>query len=175
MTMVELILSLLLLNVVILTGISMEFGARRIFSSADLESLLLGELAPIATAITSDVNRGIGNRANLSYSYANLPGCAATLRIRTDADNDGECSAGDVWVAYCRTAAGYVLRYYPDAAIPATFTDLSNRITFFTAPFSNDTLTIVLAARVIPGSAVNLTNPEVVINSSAQFRGASFQ
>jgi hypothetical protein len=52
---------------------------------------------------------------------------------------------------------------------------LSDRITQFSVSASNDWMTFVLAARAIPGSAVNLTNPEVVINSSAQFRSTSFQ
>jgi Tfp pilus assembly protein PilW len=174
MTMIELILALLLLNVVILTGISMEFGARRIFSATDLESLLMGELAPIASAITTDINRGIGTTSSLPYSTTNIGGCTNTLRIRTDADNDGQVSGGDVWVAYCRTTANN-FRYYPNAASTSTYTTLSDRITQFTRTASNDWMTIVLAARVIPGSAINLTNPEVVINSSAQFRSASFQ
>jgi len=174
MTMVELILALLLLNVVILTGISMEFGARRIFSSTDLESLLMGELAPLASAITSDINRGIGTATSLPYSTTNIAGCANTLRIRTDSDNSGNVTPGDIFVAYCRTASNN-FRYYPNAASTGTYTTLSDRITQFSVSASNDWITFVLAARVIPGSAVNLTNPQVVINSSAQFRSTSFQ
>jgi hypothetical protein len=173
MTLVELILALLLLNVVILTGISMEIGVRRISSATDIESLLLGELAPLVASITTDINRGIGNTVNLSYSTTNLAGCANTLRIRTDFDNDGTCSAGDVWVAYCRTA-GNIFRYYPNAAF-APFTMLSNRTSRFTVTMSNDQVIFVLGARSVPGAAVNATNPEVTINSSAQARGASFQ
>jgi hypothetical protein len=174
MTMIELILALLLLNVVILTGISMEFGARRIFSSTDLESLLMGELAPIASAISSDINRGIGTSSNLPYSTTNIGGCSNTLRIRTDSNNNGEVDGTDIFVAYCRTASNG-FRYYPNAAATSTYTTLSDRITQFSVSASNDWMTFVLAARAIPGSAVNLTNPEVVINSSAQFRSTSFQ
>jgi len=174
MTMVELVLALLLLNVVILTGISMEFGARRIYTATDLESVLLGELAPLVASITSDINQGIGSSADLPYSTANLGGCANTLRIRLDANENGQYDGGDIWVAYCRTA-GNVFRYYPNAATPGTRVDLSNRTSVFTVSFSNDWATVVLGARINPAAAVSMTNPEVIVNSSAQFRGTSFQ
>ena len=60
LTLVELVLALLLLSVVILTGVSMELGMRRIFSSADTEAQLLQEAAPIMALVTKVINRGIG-------------------------------------------------------------------------------------------------------------------
>ena len=151
LTLVELVLALLLLSVVILTGVSMELGMRRIFSSADTEAQLLQEAAPIMALVGKVVNRGIGE--NISYPLA-ITGSTSTLanfNICIESNNDSKATAADTWVdfRFINNSAGikHQLRYYPSNA-SASYQLLSQRVVFFNItnpdpvnnPFSNVTL-----------------------------------
>lgn len=168
MTLVELVLALLLLSVVIMTGISMELGLRRIYSSTDFEAQLMNEAAPILTMVAKSINRGIGSVGNPAFS---TPG-AGRFQIRIDSDGDGVAEATDTVVEY--RLASNELRYYPDASA-ASFVLLSDRATAFSigSPTASGFSTIALTLQRIPGGTFNLTNPNITISSSAQFRAYS--
>ena len=173
LTLVELVLALLLLSVVIMTGVSMELGMRRIFSSADTEAQLLQEAAPITALVSKVINRGIGQ--NFSYPLVAIVNAnEGQFTIRVDSNNNGMADAGDVWVylRFLNNSGGiqHQLRYYSDST-SASYQLLSQRVIFFniTNPvdgFSNITLTL----RRDPDNPVNLTNPEVTIQTNAQYR-----
>ena len=175
LTLVELVLALLLLSVVILTGVSMELGMRRIFSSADTEAQLLQEAAPITALVSKVINRGIGQ--NISYPLVAIVNAnEGQFTIRVDSNNNGMADAGDVWVyfRFLNNSGGiqHQLRYYPDNT-SASYQLLSQRVIFFniTNPdpvnaFSN----ITLILRKDPDNPANLTNPEVTIQTKAQYR-----
>jgi len=173
LTLVELVLAILLLSVVILTGISMELGTRHIFSSTDTETQLLQEAAPIMTLVSKVINRGIGQ--NSSYPFvATVNANEGQFTIRVDSNNNGMADAGDVWVyfRFLNNSGGiqHQLRYYPDNT-SASYQSLSQRVIFFniTNPvdgFSNITLTL----RKDPNNSVNSANPEVTVQSNAQYR-----
>ena len=95
--------------------------------------------------------------------------------IRVDADNDSKVSAGDVWVyfRFLNNSGGiqHQLRHYPDNASTSSYQLLSQRVIFFniTNPvdgYSNITLTL----RRDPNNPANLTNPEVTVQTNAQYR-----
>lgn len=181
MTLVELVLALLLLNAVILTGISLEFATRRITSSTDLESQLIGEIAPIVSRIIKDASQSVGNSVNWSYSidpiFAMFVNCDSAIAIRLDANSNGFPDAADEWSIYGYNASLGQMILFPDAlgggASPSEV--LSDKISGFDV--RNGTtgeVIFAISARNNPLSAVNITNLEVTINSSVNFRGSSF-
>jgi len=176
MTLVELVLALVLLNVIILTGISMEFGTRRILSSTDLEAQLLGELSPILTRISRDISRGIGQFNVSPYGSTPVGGCSPTLRILTDSNGNGVVDVGtDITVAYGYRNSAHEMRYFPNVASPS-YSVLSDRISSFSVSYNatSGQVRFAIGARINASTGVNLTNPEIIVNSSGQFRGSSF-
>ena len=178
MSLVELILAILLLNVVILTGISMELGLRRIYTSTDVESQLLGETAPIIAMITKDINRGIGDSTNPPVSYPYDTTCVASAGsdpvfcIHADSSGDGIYDPmTDKEVAYRFHPSANELWYYMDASAGG-YSILSGKVTGFSVvpQPANGTAVISLSVRKDPTQAVNATNPELNITSEAQFR-----
>jgi len=185
MTLLELIMAVLLLNVVILTGMSMELGLRRIYRSTDLEILLLDEASPILAMVTKDINRGIGAWAlpwanGWPYDSESVAGSYDEFRFRLDSRStpDGTFGNDDTWVAYRWITGGpdqYQLQYFPDAS-GADFEILSRRVTGFsvTPPVAEGTSNIILQLRMDPGQDAGYTNPQVTLESSAQYRETSF-
>lgn len=174
MSLVELILAILLLNVVILTGISMELGMRRIFSSTDTETQLLDETAPIVALIAKDINRGIGDATNPPASYAYDTTCLASggdplFCIHVDSNNNGVSDAGDIKVAYRFHPATNELWYYRNSA--GGYEILSGKVTAFsiTAQPANGTAAISITLVKNPAQGVSYTNPQLTTTSSAQF------
>lgn len=184
MTLLELILAVLLLNVVILTGISMELGLRRIYRSTDLEIQLLDEASPILAMVTKDINRGMGAWAlgypNWPYASSTVAGSYDEFRFRLDSriSPDGMFGTGDMWVGYRWITGGadqYQLQYYPDA-FGSDYEVLSHRVTAFSVipPAADGTSNIILELRRDPSAAAGYTNPQVNLESSAQYRETSF-
>ncbi len=177
MTLVELILAIVLLNVVILTGLSMELGMRRIFSSTDLEAQLLAETVPIMTMVTRDINRAVGDVIDVvgdsPYAYS-VVGTNQFHYIRRDFNGNGLADASDRWVAYRYNASNYSIFYSPDISLGA-YSLLSDRVAAFSisAPV-NGVSNISSTLRKNASLAANYTNPQVTLNSSAQYRGYSY-
>ena len=178
MTLVELILAILLLNVIIMTGLSMELGIRRIFSSTDFEAQLLTEAAPILTKVAADIMRSVGDNAspitNYPYNYSYSGGYYRYL-IRKDQNANGVADAGDIFADYRYSPSSYTLEYRPDSA-SGGYVSLSDKVTSFSisAPV-NGTSNISLTLRKNVTLAANYTNPQITLNSIAQYRGYSYR
>lgn len=180
-TLVELILALVLVSTIIITGLSMELGLRRIYSSTDLEVQLLGEAAPIMMMVTKDINRGVGDFTNPPFNTTTPSGWGAdwAFRVRLDANNNGMADSvpPDVWVGYrYRGTSGpdsYQLWRYPNASA-AGYTVLSNKVVAHNigAPV-NGVSSFYISLRKDPAQPINYTNPQISVNSSAQYRGYS--
>lgn len=170
MSLVELLMALVLLNMLIMTGVSMEFGIRRVLSSADAESRVMGEISPIVTQLTKDVNRAIGNAqaspACRAYQLNILAGCNPSIVLRRDSNGNGVAEATDLTVGYGWNAASFEIRYYPNAAV-AAYDVLSNKITDFSIAAGTGVIRFGIRGRLLPAQAVNLSNPEITVNSSA--------
>jgi hypothetical protein len=181
MTLVELILAIILLNIIILTGLSMELGIRRIFSSTDTEAQLLAEAVPIMTMVAKDINQAIGDvvvpLADYPYDYVSGGG-ESQHWIRKDVNGNGLADAGDTFVVYRYRdnswVPPYTLDYCPDIGI-GSYSLLSDRVTQFSiaAPV-NGTSNISLTLRKNASLAANYTNPQITLNTSAQYRGYSY-
>lgn len=180
MTLLELILAVLLLNVVILTGISMELGLRRIYRSTDLEIQLLDEASPILAMVTKDINRGIGYIFDLPYRTASIAAsaCDTTYQIRIDSNNNAMFDPGDGWVSFrympstCPSYPYYLLYHDIDGNVFL----LSNKVTAFSIspPSADGTSTIILQLRKDPAVAASYTNPQINLETSVQYRETSF-
>ena len=113
MTLVELILAIILLNIIILTGLSMELGMRRIFSSTDIEAQLLAEAVPIMTMVAKDINQAVGDIVNVpaddAYSYDPTIPPFDKYYIRKDVNGNGLADGGDPFAEYRYRASTYTL------------------------------------------------------------------
>ncbi len=168
-TLIELILAMILVGVVIMTGLSMELGLRRIYSSADMEAQLLADAAPIMQTVVKAINMGIGSPASSPYSNPSV----GVYRIYYDSNSNGRRDAGDTAVQFTYLGASNILMYRKTLTSGDLL--LSNRIVGFgiTAP-SNGVSNITIQVRNVPGAAAGYTNPEVTITSSAQYRAYSY-
>ncbi len=178
MTLVELILAIILLNIIILTGLSMELGIRRIFSSTDTEAQLLAEAVPIMTVVARDINMAVGDVVNVTADYAyfnNTVGINIYYFIRKDVNGNGLPDSSDEFVQYRFRDTAHTLDYRPDST-GGPWTSLSDRVIFFSifAPVSGVS-NISLTLRKNASLAANYTNPQVTLNSSAQYRGYSYR
>jgi hypothetical protein len=177
-TLVELILAVLLLNVIIMTGLSMELGIRRIFISADQEITLMDEAIPIVTLVAGDIIQGIGDVANATHSpyrtwvsgggrthytivrKVNGTGAWDTLDNASAIDYSFRSSTNTLERTNNLSSANYV--------------ELSDRVVNFSisAP-ANGVSTIFLQLRKDPAAATNVTNPEISLRYGAHYRGYS--
>lgn len=171
-TLIELILALVLVGVVIMTGLSMELGMRRVHSSTDVEAQLLMEAAPIISMIARDINRGIGCLAcgsfPVAYSFS-----ATNNIIYYDSNGNHQRDAADLGANYRYTSGTGTLDYnnnYPGGS----YLVLSNKVAGFSiaAPV-NGVSVITLQLRNNPAQAASGVNPEILVTSGAQFRECS--
>ncbi len=172
MTLIELILALVLLNVIILTGISMELGMRRIFVSTDFEAQLLAEAAPIFALAGRVINSALGEQGSPPF----IPN-AGVYAFRIDSNFNGRADGNDRWCAFQYIAGLHQLLYIPNTAVAGNVI-LSDKITNFDMywlvdpPTGLDTGTIRIAVtmRKDPTQAAGYTNPEILVSSAAQVR-----
>ncbi len=173
-TLIELILALVLVGVVIMTGLSMELGMRRVHSTVDIEAQLLMEAAPIISMIARDINRGIGCLKCTSPAYPVAYSFSAPNNvIYYDSNENHQRDAGDRGANYRYTSGTGTLDYtrnYPGGS----YLVLSNKVAEFSiAPSVNGTSVITLRLRNNPAQAASYANPEILVTSGAQFRECS--
>jgi hypothetical protein len=172
-TLIELILAIVLVSAIIMTGLSMELGLRRIFSSTDYETQILDEAAPIMAMVTKDINRGVGAFATgqLPLQPAGGPG-NLLFRIFYDSNNNGMRDGGDTAVEYQFLSSSNVLNYR--RTLSASYQILSDKVIDFSiASPVNGASAFFIRLKRNPGSGTSYTNPEIWINSSALYRGYS--
>lgn len=175
LTLIELILSILLLNVVILTGFSLEMTIRRILLTVDRETLLMSEAAPILDMLTRTINRAIGDAGTLPYNTVSLGSFDPTLRLLVDSDYNAQADVDDRWTAFRWTSGGVGVRnqlwFYRNASDLTTYEILSNKVAGFSwsGPINN-TMTINLVMRSNVSLGVSISNPQVTLTTAAHFR-----
>lgn len=171
-TLIELVLAMVLLSVVIMTGLSMELGLRRIYSTTDFESRLLEEAVPIVAEVSKTINRGVGYY-NQSPLRSWVVGTSLFYGIVYDSNRNGWRDAADREAIFRFSASNFTLAYCRDNTT-GVYTDLSSRIVAFTigAP-ANGASVVTLRLRLNPAGAANYTNPEVNVTSGALYRGMS--
>ena len=179
LTLVELILAILLLNVVLLGGISLEMGVRRIFYSSSSDAAQFNEISAIMAFITKDINRGVGWLGQLAYMSVMVDGLP-TWEIRVDSNGNGIADAGDVIVGYQFDNISHQLRYYPNVNIKSNYSILSSQVESFGIDAPNDSTGFVtgvsriyLRLRRDPSQNKSYTNPELDMESAAQYRSQS--
>ncbi|HAJ56872.1 MAG TPA: hypothetical protein DCL35_03770 [Candidatus Omnitrophica bacterium] len=165
-TLIELILAMVLVGAIIMTGLSMELGLRRIYSSTDFEVHLLDEAAPIMAMVTKDINRGVGAVATAQSPFS------GTYRIYYDSNFNGMRDAADTAVEYQYNSATYNLNYRRTLSGPWQL--LSDKVTSFSiaAPV-NGVSTFSISLKRSPSLGTGYTNPQIAVTSSAQYRGYS--
>ncbi len=176
LSLTELILAVLLLNVVLMAGLSIELGIRRIFLTTNYEIELLNEAGPILDWVSRDVNRGIGTSADSPLSTVSLGAGNPTYRVRYDSNANGRVDAADIWVAYRYINAGgnqYQLWYYPNASINSHEVISYKVIAFSVGAVTNGVSIITLQIRLDPTLAVGLNNPEITLTTRAQYGSLS--
>jgi hypothetical protein len=102
-TLVELILAILLLNVIILTGLSMEMAVRRVLLSTDYEGQLSSEAGSVVTMVTKKINLAIGT-ATAPFMSTVVTGVFTTYAFQMDTNNNG------IWEPGIDQTRGF--RYY---------------------------------------------------------------
>ena len=182
-TLVELILAMILLSVVILTGISMEVGLRRLYRASDVESELMGEAGAILTFVSRKVHTSLGDATMNPVNNQTFGGQYIVYRIRRDANLNGRWDGvpPDGWdeFYYCRNWVGRQdeLWYGRDGVVILMLSDhvVSFRIGNVTGEGCDGCSLISVTLRRDPGSNVNATNPEITLNTTAQVRGMSLR
>jgi hypothetical protein len=193
LTLVELIISILLLNVVILTGLSMEMGMRKLFTGADYTSDLEAEAASTMTFVTKKINKAIGAQAlGGGYLPYQLIG-AGRWSLLQDTNTNGIPEPGtDVRCAFRYFDSGAnkgQVCYYDDVAningaptmILATHCigfDISDPAAPDPddpyGPYSGYSTVKIQLIRDISNVVPNATNPTVFSATNAQYLEASF-
>ncbi|MFH1691693.1 MAG: hypothetical protein ABIC68_03875 [Candidatus Omnitrophota bacterium] len=176
LSLVELILAVLLLNVVLMAGLSIELGIRRIFLTADVEIVLLNEAGPILDWVSRDISRGIGTATDSPLSTVSLGAGNPTYRIRYDSNANGRADAADIWVAYRYIDGGgsqYELWYYPNAS-NAAHDILSDKVVNFSiGAVTNGVSVVTVQVRLDPSAAVSMANPEITLTTRVQYESLS--
>ncbi len=128
LTLVELIITMVLLSVVILAATTFDYSSVYLFESSrkkailvDEMSLLLEHMAKYATFIVGDVNnRGIVVDANHSG-----------INLRIDKNGTPDNYADDTWVRYQRVHIGglqYGVEFCEDASNPSSCSPLTKKL-----------------------------------------------
>ena len=176
-TLVELILATLLMSVVILTGLSMEIAIRRLYLVADQEAQLMGEAGAIMTFVTKRIHQAPGdwwNNPLMNWTNAT----AVRYGIKRDDNNNGLWDATDGWEVFTFFTSGTAanqLWYGINSSLTVMMSDHVVNFTVVNPIYlgGDGCSRIWLTLRRDPLNAVNATNPQILINSSAQYRGMS--
>jgi len=179
--LVELILAMILLSVVIMTGLSMEMGLRRLFHTSDQEAELMGEAGAILTFVSRKVQSSFGNQALLPNPITSVTqgGQYVRYRIRQDLNHNGRWDPPfDDWdeFTYCINWGGLrnQLLYGRNNLTIMVLSD--NVVAFGISNVTADGCSLIsVTLRNDPTSAANATNPQLSLNTTAQVRGLSLR
>jgi len=193
-SLIELLVSVVLLSIVILTLAGVDFWARSNLVNSDRRTKLQNEAAYVIDHITkivtgTDVSGGaIGNTVIAGQnpvSIANINGYPG-IRIYVDWNKDAVRNAGDRWVAYqFRNAAApaaerYKIWYYancPDANCTGqTAESIASHITTFNRSLVNNYLSIGITTCWDPATACGTSdNPNVTMNANIRMPAVSIR
>ncbi len=176
-------LGILLLALILITALSIELGARRIFVNTDTEGKFLAEMTAILTSVSNSVIRASG-----SFAFGMSPFSTVifglndyTFQMRYDTNHNLRADSLDGWSAYCWNNTTHAVVYFPDTKVPennVTFTTHCVNFAIFPAfPINetNGTAMLMIALRRDPENEPNYTNPELTGFSNVTFRGFSLR
>lgn len=180
MTMIELVMAIVLLNIVILTGISIEMGMRRIFTSTDIEAQLLGEAGPILSLLSRAVIPAIGDgRSGFEAYRAVTSGTDSLLYVYADAGTLGVRDSGDREILFnlSSTNVGQPRFYYSANTSTGISEMLSSHVALFNVNLDDTTglLDISMDLRSNISQAVSVTNPGTIVTTRLRSRCATWQ
>lgn len=196
-TLIELLVSVVLLSIVILTLAGVDFWARSNLVSSDRRTKLQNEAAHVIDHITkmvtgTDATGGaIGNTVITGQdpvSIANINGFPG-IRIYLDWDCNAIRSAGDRWIAYqyrnATAAAGqrYQMWYYnncPDANCTGQTGELiASHVSDFLIALNDNFLELVVGVCWDPttasGACGSSNNPNVVMQAKIRLPAVSIR
>ena len=196
-SLIELLVSVILLVIVILTLAGVDFWARSNLVNSDRRTKLQNEAAHVTDHITKIVTGAaasggaIGNTVipgQNPVSIANISGYPG-IRIFIDWDGNAVRSGGDRWVAYqfrnatAPAAQRYQLWYYvncPDANCTGqTSEPIASHISSFLIELNDNYLTLVIDACWDPtaasGACGSTNNPNVVMQSKIRMPAVSIR
>jgi hypothetical protein len=196
LTLVELVLAVLLVNVVVLTGLSMEMGMRKLFTGTDFTVELNNEAVGVLQLVTKVINRAIGAQriAGLEPFRTEVAPLSHAWSIWQDTNGNGVPDPGiDTrcafryfisgpnvgQVVYYRDVADMLLGNPPTSVLtthcPAPLgVNAGFRITdpALAASYGFSNIRLLLRRDIL--AAPNATNPQLDFYSRAQYLGASF-
>ena len=183
LTLIEMMLSILLLSLILVTALSIELGARRIFVNTDTEGKFLAEMTAILTEVSSSIIRASG-----SYAFDMIPFSTVifgnndyTFRLRYDTNHNLRADRFDGWAAYCWNNTTHEVIYFPDTVKPENNVTLTahcvNFAIFPAFPINetNGTAMLMVTLRRDPENTPNYTNPELTGFANVSFRGVSLR
>jgi type II secretory pathway pseudopilin PulG len=180
MTLIELVMAIVLLNIVILTGISIEMGMRRIFTSTDVEAQLLGDAGPILSLLSRAVTAAIGDaRSGFNAYRVVTSGSNTALYVYADAGTLGIRDAGDRPILFNLSSAGVGQpRFYYSANTSTGVSEmLSSHVAAFNVSLNSTSglLNIAMDLRQNISQAVGVTNPGAIVTTRLRSRCATWQ
>lgn len=180
-TLVELLISVSLIGLVLLTAASLDIAARRFFSDAEEGVAALNDMSVAMEYMVRDLERAIGDFSSYPAFISHTDGaCAAYtdgFSVRLDSDEDGQVTGSDAIVDFCYNYDA-VNSYYQILRIEGTNTDIiAQKITSFSVvadPSLADPVSevvIKLQAQDDPG----VSGPLIDLQSRAYLRAAPAQ
>ena len=173
-TLIELIISLTIVSLIVLTIMSVDIGSRKFFTGSDYRTRLQNEVSPVLELITRDVTRAVGD---VSTGNSGINATAGRLEIRLPDttyynynDNPG--------VAYEFNRTGYpyqIIQQRTVAWSPASWgntTVVARNISNCTFSYNITTFTVDMnvIARRFANQTEGPDNPEVVLRTKASPR-----
>lgn len=177
-------LSILLLGLILITALSIELGARRIFVNTDTEGKFLAEMTAMLMEISSSIIRASGSYAFDMIPFSTVPfgDNDYTFRLRYDTNHNLRADRFDGWAAYCWNNTTHRLVYFPDMITNPTnnVTLTSHCVNFAIFPAfpineTNGTAMLMVTLRRDPENEPNYTNPELTGFANVTFRGVSLR
>lgn len=172
-TLLEVLISVLLMGSIVLTGASVELAMRNMQRKPTIAVRQRDELIPVIERIKKDFGIHIGDRTNTSVTMS-----SSTLSIRVD---DGPSSFGkiapdDSWYGYrWNGTEGDPVEYLANGTFRS---NLAIGVTSFSvsAPTGDwdAALRITIGKKLIPGQAEHrVNNPGITLTTTFYSRGAS--
>lgn len=176
-------LSILLLGLILITALSIELGARRIFVNTDTEGKFLAEMTAVLSAVSGSIVTASGSFAFGMVPFSTVPfgDNDYTFQLRYDTNGNLRADSFDGWAAYCWNNTTHKVVYFPDTLNATNNVTLTaNCVNFAIFPAfpineTNGTAMLMMTLRRDPENTPNYTNPELTGFANVTFRGVSLR
>ncbi len=182
-TLVELILAMILMSVVVLTGVSMEMGLRRLYLVSDRESELMGEAGAILSFVSKKIHGAFGTSAIAPVYNSGVAGQYIRYRLRRDVNQNGVWdgippdSLEDFYLCWNWGTHVNELWFGRNGGLVMMLSEhaVDFRIDAPAAGVCDGCSFVQVTLRQDPTSPVNGSNPEITLNTTVQYRGVPLQ